>query len=140
MDTNTLSQIGRHRRASALFRECAVIPSEVMREAGGFPDIDALRNNMYPTTPRILTLMARVMATVDTSDTTLVDLYANLGAADPLVIACALDGRIEDSQYLDGPEWAIVTGDEAVRKKSQEFELTVLSNSEFAAIIDEAEE
>lgn len=80
------------------------------------------------------------MASVDISDTRLVDLYANLGAADPLVIACALDGQAEDSQYLDAPEWIVVTGDEAVREKSREFGLKVLSSAEFIIIIDEAEE
>lgn len=82
-------------------------------------------------------MVARVMARVDPSDTRLVDLYANLGAADPLVIACALDGQAEDSQYLGAPDWVVVTGDQAVREKSQEFGLEVLSSAEFSTIIDE---
>ena len=73
------------------------------------------------------------------SDTRLVDLYANHGNADPLVVACALDGKEEDSQYLDPKEWVVVTGDEAVRDKAEEFGLKVVTNEEFAAIIDSAE-
>lgn len=32
------------------------------------------------------------MATISIDDTSLVDLYANLGNADPILVACALDG------------------------------------------------
>ena len=139
IDTNALSQMRRHRRASAFFRENAVIPSEVLREAEGFPDIDALRKNLYPTTSQVLSWLAKVMATVPVADTTLVDLYSNLGGADPLLVACALDGQAQDSPYLDAPEWVVVSGDDAVRDKAEEFGLKVLSNAEFEAIIDTTE-
>ncbi|KQS98740.1 hypothetical protein ASG23_13430 [Cellulomonas sp. Leaf395] len=79
------------------------------------------------------------MATVPADDTALVDLYANRGNADPLVVACALNGQDEDSQYLDAPEWTVVTADNAVRAKAEEFGLRALSNAEFAALIDAAE-
>jgi hypothetical protein len=35
-----------------------------------------------------------------------------------------------------GPDWVVVTADEAVREKAEEFGLTV-SNSEFSALVDE---
>ena len=47
-------------------------------------------------------------------------------------------GREYDSQYFIAPEWFVVSGDEAVRNKAEEFGLKVLSNSQFAALIDEA--
>lgn len=139
LDTNALIRLKRHRRASAFFQENVVIPDEVLHEAAGFPDIAALRKNLYPTTSRVLEWMIRVMATVPTDDRALVDLYANLGGADPLVVACALDGQAEDRQYLTAPEWVVVTGDDAVRQKAEEFDLKVITSAEFASIIDAAE-
>lgn len=139
VDTNALTHLRRHRRSSSFFRENAVIPSEVLHEADGFPDIGMLHENLYPTTAQVLDWLIKVMATIPPDDRTLVDLYANRGGADPLVVACALDGQARDSVYLDSPEWVVVTGDDAVRDKAEEFELTVLSNAEFAAIIDAAE-
>lgn len=136
VDTNTLSQIGRQRRSSEFFRTFARIPEAVLREAEGFSDIDALMENVLPTTPSVLRCLSRVMATVPDHDTRLVDLYRNLGNADPLVVACALERMEHDSQILFSPEWVIVTGDEAVRAKAAEFELRILSNAEFAALID----
>lgn len=140
IDTNALSQLGSHRRASTFFRLNAVIPSEVLREAQGFPDIDALRKNGSPITAKLLSWVVQIMATVPPDDTNLVNLYANLGGADPLVVACALNGQAEDSQFLDAATWIVVTGDCAVREKAEEFGVKVLSNAEFAAVIDAAEE
>lgn len=137
IDTNALSQLGRQRRASAFFLENAVVPDEVMHEASGLPDIAALRDNVHPTTPRVLHWLSRIMTSVPIGDTTLVDLYANSGNADPLVVACALEGQEHDNQLLLSPEWVVVTADEAVRNKAEEFGLKVLSNSEFAALIDD---
>lgn len=138
VDTNSLTQLGRRRRANKYFLENAVIPEAVLREADGFPDIQSLSENVHPTTPRVLQLLVEVMATVPDTDTRLVNLYANQGNADPLVIACALEGQEHDSQYLISPEWFIVTGDEAVREKAEQFGFKVLTNSQFARLIDES--
>ncbi|WP_058234002.1 hypothetical protein [Devriesea agamarum] len=139
IDTNTLSQLGRKRRASEFFLENAVIPEEVMHEAAGFPDIAALQDKKYPTTPRVLHWLSKIMESISPGDTRLVDLYANRGNADPLVVACALEGKEHNDPILFGPKWVVVTGDEAVRNKAQEFELEVISNPEFAALIDAAD-
>ncbi len=136
IDNNTLTQLSRSQRASSFFQENVRIPSEVLYEARWFPDIKELRRNEYPTTSAVLSQLARVMATVKTTDTTLVNLYANQGNADPVVVACALDGQYQDSQYLDAPEWFVVTGDKAVRDKAADFKLKVLTNAEFAALIE----
>lgn len=139
VDTNVLSQIGKRRRASTFFLENTVLPEAVLHEAEGFPDIDSLRNNVHPTTPRLLQILIEVMATVPDTDTSLVNLYANLGNADPLVVASALEGQEYDSQFLMAPEWIVVSGDEAVRAKASEFNLKVLSKDQFAELIDDAE-
>ena len=138
IDTNALIQLGKARRSSTFFLEHAVIPEEVMHEAAGIPDIASLRDNVHPTTPRVLYWLAEILSTVPDEDTRLIDLYANLGTADPLVVACALEGQEHDSQFLLAPEWIIVTGDEAVRAKAEEFGLRVLSNSQFATLVDES--
>jgi hypothetical protein len=136
VDTNALAQIGKARRASTLFHESAVIVEEVLREAEGFPDIGSLRKYATKTSPETLRWLAEVMMTVDTEDRTLVNLYANKGGADPIVIASALEGQARDSSYLDAPDWIVVTNDKAVRVKAEEFGLLVLDSSEFAAAID----
>jgi len=140
LDTNALSQLRRHQRASEFFREHAAIPTEVLYEAQGFPDVDVLRANLIPTSSRVLDWLATIMATVPTEDTRLVDLYANRGGADPLVVACALDGKTRDDQFLGATEWVIVTRDAAVRAVAEQFDLHVLDSAEFAAIVDAAEE
>lgn len=136
IDNNTLAHLSRSQRASSLFQENVRIPSEVLYEARWFPDINDLRRNEYPTTSTVLSQLVRVMTTVKATDTTLVDLYANQGNADPIVVACALDGQFHDSQYLDAPEWIVVTGDKAVRDKATHFKLKVLTNAEFSALIE----
>lgn len=139
LDTNTLSQIGRRRRDSDFFKENVVLPEEVLREAAEFPDLGSLRSLLCPTTAQVLEWLIQVMATVPVDDTRLVDLYRNRGGADPLLVACALDGQARDSVYLDAPEWVVVTADAAARRKAKEFGLTTLSNTEFAALIDMSE-
>jgi hypothetical protein len=136
VDTNTLSQIGWRRRTSDYFKDNVVLPEEVLREARDFPDIESLRTKLHATTSHVLEWLVIVMSTVPAEDTRLVDLYRNKGGADPLLVACALDGQSRDSVYLDSPEWVVVTSDDAVRRKAAEFSLPTLSNEEFAAIID----
>jgi hypothetical protein len=66
----------------------------------------------------------------------LVDLYANRGNADPLVVACAIDGQRTDNEFLFGPIWVVVSGDKAVRAKAVEFGITVMTNEEFACVVE----
>ncbi len=139
VDTNVLVQLRGYRRATAFFRKHAALPTDVLAEAEGFPDIAEMQKLRLPTTARTLTWLIAVMASVPTDDTKLVDLYANKGGADPLVVACALECQELDSQYLDAPEWIVVTSDDAVRHRAEVFGLRVLSSAEFAAIIDASE-
>jgi hypothetical protein len=137
IDTNALSQIGMRRRQSPAFLEQAVIPEEVLHEAEGFPDVAALQELLQPVSSRTLYWLERVMSTVPESDVRLVNLYANRGNADPFVVASALEMQEQDSQFLDAPEWLIVTGDQAVRDKAEEFGLRVLTSTEFAFLMDD---
>lgn len=136
IDNNTLAQLKRSQRASKSFREKAHIPSEVLHEAQGFPDIEDLRRNEYLTTPAVLSILTEVMATVPVNDTRLVDLYANRGNADPLLIACAIDGQRGSDELLFGPTWVVVSGDKAVQAKAAEFGIEVRTNDEFTEILE----
>jgi len=140
VDNNTLTQLTTEQRASGFFQRYALIPSEVLSEASSLHDLEQLRKNEYRTTPSVLRWLKEVLRTVNTRDTRLVDLYANQGNADPLLIACALDGREQDSRYILRPDWIVVTGDKAVRSKARDFDLPVISNSEFGARINNSGE
>lgn len=86
----------------------------------------------------MLGLLIDVMASVPIGETSFVDLYANLGNADPLVVASALDGQPGEEERLFGPTWIVVSGDKAVQAKAEEFGLSVLTNLEFKDILDQA--
>ncbi|KXP08804.1 hypothetical protein [Tsukamurella pseudospumae] len=139
IDNNALSQIKRERRAGDFFRQHCRIPSEVLHEAQGFPDIGQLRQLEYPTTPGVIANLIEVMASVPVGETKLVDLYANLGNADPLVVATALDGQRTDDAKLFAPTWTVVTSDKAVQAKAREFGLAVHSNEDFLDLVEAAE-
>lgn len=138
VDNNALAQLSPRQRSSAYFRKHAEIPTAVLSEASRLHDISQLSKNEYPISASVLRQLKRVMETLNTTDTRLVDLYAAQGTADPLLIACALDGQEKDDRYLDGATWVIVTGDKAVRAKAEEFGLQVISNAEFAETINDA--
>lgn len=110
IDNNALSFIKRKHRDNAFFKGHCRIPSEVLHEAEGFPDIEELKNLEYPTTASVLAVLTEVMASVPAGDTQLVDLYANRGNADPLVVASALDGQRGEAAMLFGPTWTVVSG------------------------------
>jgi flavin-binding protein dodecin len=139
VDTNALSQLRRQRRASKFFRAYAMIPSEVLHEAEGFPDVEALTQIEYYTTASVLRWLMTVMATVPPDDTDLINLYLNQGSADPLMVACALDALDRERQHLDPLEWAVVTDDKAVMAKANEFKVRVLTYAQFADLIDGSE-
>lgn len=139
IDNNALSSIRREYRDSTFFKAHCRIPSEVLHEADGFPDIEDLKNLEYQTTASLLTVLIEVMASVPMLETKLVDLYANLGNADPLVVACALDGQRADAAMLFSPTWTVVSGDKAVQAKAREFGLTVKTNEEFLALLEDGE-
>lgn len=139
VDTNALIQLRKFRRSSAFFKRNVVIPAEVLREAEKFSDYGSLRDLVPPVTARTFAWLGKVLSSVDPEDFKLVDLYANKGGADPFVVACALEGREIEDQYIDPSEWIVVTDDSAVRQKAVEFDLKVISNLELAGIIDRSE-
>lgn len=138
VDTNTLTQLTRPLRSTELFRRTVRIPRAVLAEAKGLPDIEELKTLEYPTTPSVLRCLVRVLETVPVGDTRLLDLYGNRGNADPFLVACAIDARNQEAATLFPRTCVVVSGDRAVRGKAAEFDLSTLTNREFAERIDVA--
>jgi hypothetical protein len=133
LDNNVLSHLTQAQRASAFFHERCFLPSEIIHEAEGYLDAVSFKDVEYPTTANVLNHLCRVMASVPSDDTALVNLYANKGAADPMLIACALDGMEEAAAALWGPTWVIVSNDNAVRAKAAELGVESCTREEFFA-------
>lgn len=136
IDTNVLSKLTPAQRASTFMQGCCRIPSEILYETSGFPDIAMLRELEYPVSPEILDLVREVMKTVPPGDFKLVDLYRAKGNGDPILIATALDGIRAAEQTLFEQDWKIVTDDAAVRSKAFEFEIGTLSSKRFVVMLD----
>ncbi|WP_285362921.1 hypothetical protein [Microbacterium sp. LMC-P-041] len=133
LDNNALSHLTRVQRASAFFHDRCSLPSEIIHEADGYPDAASFPDVEYPTTASVLKHLGAVMATVPCDDSTLVNLYANKGAADPMLIACALDGMEEASTLLWGPTWVVVSNDKEVRAKAADVGVASCTREEFLA-------
>lgn len=131
VDNNVLSHLSPPQRASRFFHDHCRVPREVIYEAGGLAKAKLPKDVEYPTTEQVLSILCEVMATVSTNDTTLVNLYANKGNADPMLIACALDAIRSEARLLFGPTWVIVSNDNAVRMKAQEFSVETRTREEF---------
>ena len=135
LDNNALGRLTITQRASVFVQTSCRIPTEVLYEARGFPDRETLQELEYPTTARVLRAVQEVMSCVEPSDVSLVNLYDNLGYADPFLIACALDGLQDSSEHLFGPSWLIVTNDKGVSAMAVHFELEVLTSEMFADVL-----
>lgn len=136
LDNNALNQFTREQRASAFFGECCRIPSEVLYEAQGFPDIARLRELEYTMSAELLETLKTVMASVPPDDKKLVDLYSNTGNADPIIVAAALHANEREGDSLFPNEWKIVTNDAAVQRKAAEFGVNGLEPAEFLHILN----
>lgn len=135
IDTNVLSQLTRAQRASKFFRDHCSLCSEVLHEASGFPDLAELRRLEYPVTAGVLARVREVMLTEPPGDFRLVDLYRNLGNADPLLIASALDAMEAESGCLIAVDWHIVSNDAAVISKAGEFDVSTLGYEDFSSLL-----
>jgi len=133
VDNNALSQLTSAQRTSSLFRDCSRITSDVLYEARGYLEAD-LADLEYPLTPAVLTRLAEVMTTLQPGDTSLIDLYAGKGAADPVIVACALEARAFEDGTLFPDTWVIVTDDKAVDLTARKFGLEVLPSRDFRAL------
>ncbi|NQX03843.1 hypothetical protein HQQ82_03415 [Rathayibacter sp. VKM Ac-2856] len=131
LDNNALSHLSRAQRESKFFLERCFLPTEIIYEAQGYPDKAAFKEIEYPTTSTVLEHLAKVMASIQIEDSTLVNLYTNKGAADPILIACALDAQECTADQLWGPTWVIVTNDKAVTLKAAALDVASCTREEF---------
>lgn len=136
IDTNVLTRLTAEERCCAfVFKQCR-IPSEVLHEAQGLPDIKALKELEYKTTAGMLQNLGEVMGTIQATDSKLVDLYHNRGNADPILVAAALHATRNLEPTLFPDRWLIVTDDRALRRKAAEFQIGTLSLAGFRALLE----
>lgn len=138
VDNNALGMLGLGRRQAKFFRDHCRLPEDALYEARFRSDYSTLQDLVYPVTPSVLVRLRAVMSTVAPSDVSLVDLYKNLGAADPLIIASALDANAnEDSLFPD--TWVIVSHDKALLLKAGSLGIECVSPERLAEHIDVAD-
>lgn len=134
VDTNALCLLTPSQRGSDFFRKNARIPEAVLDEVKTLHDVDVLKSLAYATSVSVLQRLVQVMCSLSVGDFSLVNLYSNKGKADPLVIACALDG-LENETDLFVQDWVVVTSDAAVQNVAKEFGLDVLDGHAFRSLL-----
>lgn len=138
LDANALSRLSAGQRRSPFLRDHCKIPSEVLYEIRGFPDVEHLRALEERLDAEVLESLRQVMGTIPPDDFRLVDLYGNKGNADPILVATALTGMRRAADTLFAEQWAVVTDDEAVRAKATRFDVVWLSSAEFGSLLSSA--
>ncbi len=136
VDNNALASLTVEQRRSEFVRTRCRIPSEVLHEAAGFPDAAELKALEIPSDVDTIRLLTQVMEQVPAGDTSLVDLYANRGNADPILIATAMQLRARELQLLDPAErreWTIASDDKAVRRYAAKFDVPTVTAGELRA-------
>lgn len=134
LDTNALNGLTPTERSSPLVLRRCRIPTEVLHEAQGLPDIKALKGLEYKTDVMLLRDLCEVMSTVDPRDSKLIDLYHNQGNADPILVAAALHATRKPEPTLFD-RWLIVSDDATLKKKATDFEIETLSVAQFKALL-----
>lgn len=137
VDNNALLYLGAKRTGSAYFKDQCVVPEEVAHEAGP-QRAERLAPLVVPMSARILNEVVAVMKTVPTGDKSLIDLYGNKGAADPVLVATATVLNNPERPTLFDDSWVIVTNDRAVRDKAKEFGIDTRTAQDLARLIDSA--
>ncbi|GAA2003208.1 hypothetical protein [Nocardioides kribbensis] len=132
VDNNALFRFPPAMRTSNEFRRVVRLPSEVIHEAGQYATRYDLSPLEYRPTPTVLRHLKVVMNQVPTDGFELIDLYAGEGAADPLLVACALDAAKQRSQLLVGEVYTVVSDDIAVREACERHQVRWMSAADFA--------
>jgi hypothetical protein len=135
LDNSTLVKLSPSQRASTLIRSQCRIPTEVLWEARGLPEVEDLHRYEYPMSPAVITQLRRVMASLPVDSVNVVDLYQNKGNGDPLLVAVALDARDDSEQTLLPETWHIVTDDQGLAATAATFQVPTLSTTDFAALL-----
>lgn len=134
LDNNILARLTRDQRRSGSLRARCFITEDVLHEARGFAE-EVTDLQVRPVTGAVLAQLKRVMESIAPSDTSLVDLYANKGSADPVLVATALDMVDEEAQTLMPRPIVLVTEDKAVALTCQKLGVTTLGFDNFVQIL-----
>ncbi|CAM3026580.1 MULTISPECIES: hypothetical protein [Dermacoccus] len=134
LDNNVLSRLTREQRRADLLRTQCFITADVLHEARGFAD-EVRDIPVRPVTKAVLARLVRVMHSIAPKDTSLVDLYANKGSADPVLIAIALDIMETEQDTLMPRRIILVTGDKAVSSTCQRLGVTSLGFDDFVQML-----
>jgi hypothetical protein len=135
LDANVLSRLSPEQRASDFVADRCQIPSEVLYEARGLPDLHVVEPLELPTSRAMLERLRDVMASIAPEDRTLVDLYRNRGGGDPVLIAAALTADSRDDS-LWPTIWHVVSDDRAVLATASRFGLDSLSRTDLVELIE----
>lgn len=135
---NALIALKRDFVVSACFRAHCQVTTDVLREANEHPHVSQLQAGTYALTPAVLEQVRTVMAGVEVGDIGLIDLYANKGAADPGLIASALDAIAAGEDALFSDEWVIVANDGGVEEAAARHGVATIKPADLAALVDEA--
>lgn len=136
IDTNALLALGRHRRESATFRTHCHVTADVAHEAGRrWPETAP----QIAVTHQILERLTEVLATLAPGETDVLDLYANKGMADPVLIATALVLQEESDQTLFPARWIIATSDRGVRGCAESHGVEWIDPADLGALIDRSD-
>ncbi len=133
IDNNVLSKLTPKQRASELFRISCRLTSDVLFEARGYVE-EELAELEYQVTQEVLAFLLVVMASLEPGKTDLVDLWANKGTADPVLIASLLAIRASESETLFHDIWMLVTDDQTLASTARDFEIPVLSSRDFQSL------
>lgn len=135
VDTVTLSKMTVTQRSSTFMRSHCRIPEEILFEARGLPDIDALMLLTYPITTVVLENVTVVMATISPGDK-VVDLYSNKGNGDVMLLATALTEMAISSGQLLGDHWMIATDDDGLTRKAHELSVSTCTADKLISYLD----
>lgn len=136
VDNNALIAIGAKRARSTFFVKWCHVTADVIYEADEHPFLRDLEQLALPRTARTLEIVRDVMSTENVGDISLVDLYKNLGAADPGLIAAVLEIQAQDAGTFFPDNWRIVSNDKGVKRKGGEHAIDVLQASQLSNLID----
>jgi len=136
VDNNALVMLTGSRIRSDFFRESCRVTADVLWEASENPENSLLADIVIATTPALLEQIRVVMKSVEPGDMGLVDLYKNLGAADPGLVASVLEARAADDGKFFADKWVLVTNDQAVEKLAAAFGVPTLKPKQLAERID----
>lgn len=135
LDNNVVSHLSRRDLGSALFTERCRVPSEVLHEARGNRHRGLLDAVEYRTDAAVLGALVDVLRTVSPSDTKLLDLYANKGNADPILVACGLVESRKSALMLVQPLWYVVSNDSHVRTRAEALGLRSMTRESFLTLV-----